>query len=192
MTVTLADPEGATSPSPEALRAAFRDLHGTRLHGFALLLTLGDPVLAASLAGKAIADGSLRVGELRHPERAAAWLRAHVVRGIGRAPHGIDRRPRRPPTGLATLSVEPAVRAGLARVDRLERAVLIAAIVERFDRRDVATIVGRDGPRLETLMRRAREAYVDGFASAETSVDEARATGGLIRRIQDIVERAVR
>lgn len=192
MTVSLADPEGAASPGPEALRAAFRDLHGSRLHGFALLFTLGDRALAGSLAGAALAEGSLRIGELRHPERAAAWLRAHVVRSVRHTTHAADRPRRRAPTELVALHVEPAVRAGLARADRLERAALIAALVERFDRRDVATIVGRDGPRLDTLMRRAREAYVDGFASAETSVDEARPAGGLIRRIQDIAERAVR
>lgn len=92
---------------------------------------------------------------------------------------------------LAALHVNPAVRAGLARADRLERAALIAALVERFDRRDVATIVGRDGPRLDALMRRAREAYVDGFASADAA-PPGETTGGLIARIHDIAERAVR
>ncbi|MEA2650619.1 MAG: hypothetical protein QOI85_340, partial [Chloroflexota bacterium] len=77
----------ATTPmetSPELVRAAFRDLHGTRLHGFALLVTLGDHARAARLAGEAIAAGTARTSELRHPERAAAWLRRRVTRNAER------------------------------------------------------------------------------------------------------------
>ena len=32
----------------DLIRAAFRDLHGARLHGFALLVTLGDRANAAA------------------------------------------------------------------------------------------------------------------------------------------------
>ena len=61
------------------MRDAFRELHGSRLHGFAQLLVLGDRHAAAKLASDALADGAARVDELRHPERAAAWLRRRVV-----------------------------------------------------------------------------------------------------------------
>ena len=77
---------------PELVRAAFRDLHGTRLHGFALLITLGDRARAARLAGEAIAAGTARMTELRHPERAAAWLRRRVTRNAGRSGRPSRRR----------------------------------------------------------------------------------------------------
>ena len=80
-------PDPSPNSTAEAMRAAFRELHGRRLHGFALLLTLGDRPSAARLASEALADGAMRVEELRHPERAAAWLRHRVVERarVGRA-----------------------------------------------------------------------------------------------------------
>src|SRR5690606_20820527 len=83
-TMTHAQTAAVPAPSPERLRAAFDELHGSRLHGFALLLTLGDRARAARLAGEALAAAEPRIDALRHPERAAAWLRAHVVRSSHR------------------------------------------------------------------------------------------------------------
>jgi hypothetical protein len=60
-------------------RAAFRDLHGSRLYGFALIVAMGERQWAAQAATQALAEGELRLPELRHPERAAAWLRRRVV-----------------------------------------------------------------------------------------------------------------
>lgn len=182
------DPRPSNLPEPRAddARAAFQELHGPRLHGFALLLTLGDRVLAARLSADALSAGSTRVGELRHPERAAAWLRAHVVRGA----RFIDRRPIDvvvSELGLRPLGADEAVCAGLARLGRLERAALVAAIVERLDRRDVATIVGRDGRALAALLRQARGRYAAGHA--ERAVEEP--AGRLFDRIRATAERAL-
>src|ERR1041384_1046480 len=60
-------------PSDEEgmLRAAFREAHGARLHGFALVVTLGDEQLAATLAVDALDAGVRHADALRHPERAA-------------------------------------------------------------------------------------------------------------------------
>src|SRR6187431_2709085 len=82
-----AHPDRSPNSNPDVLRAAFRELHGRRLHGFALLLTLGDRPGAARLASEALAAGAMRVDELRHPERAAAWLRHRLVdrARVGRA-----------------------------------------------------------------------------------------------------------
>ena len=71
-------------PQPELVRAAFRDLHGARLYGFALLVTLGDRGRAARLSATALAAGASRLADLRHPERAAAWLRARVLADAAR------------------------------------------------------------------------------------------------------------
>lgn len=147
----------------EMIRAAFHELHGSRLHGFALLLTLGDRPAAARLAADALADGSARTPELSHPERAAAWLRARVLDRY-RAP----RRDRGPAPSdrvqaVAELGVTEAVLSGLAALDARERAALIAGTLERLDPRDVATIVRRDGRRLERLLVRARRRYLLAF-----------------------------
>src|ERR687895_367576 len=92
-------PERSPDPPVEVVRAAFRELHGRRLHGFALLLTLGDRERAASLASDALAAGQLRVDELRHPERAAAWLRRQRPPAGGSVQAGAARRAGGPPGG---------------------------------------------------------------------------------------------
>lgn len=152
--------------SAQLVREAFRDLHGTRLHGFALLLMLGDRRLAARLASEALAAGGARTGELRHPERAAAWLRHRVTRGArraGRSPRDPDPACRR---ALESLGVDAAAFAGLAALTPRERAALIADSIERLDRRDTAKVVDLDGPRLDRLIQRARGRYVTTVADA--------------------------
>jgi hypothetical protein len=64
--------------------ADFVELHGDRLFGFAMLVTLGDRVLAGKVSAEALAKGVERISELRHPVRAAAWLRGEVTKGAGR------------------------------------------------------------------------------------------------------------
>lgn len=183
-------PLGREARSADGVRDAFRELHGPRLHGFALLLTLGDRAAAARLAAEALAEGVGRVGELRHPIRGAAWLRAHVVR----ASRGHDRRRELPAVQsvmtLAPLGVDRAVLAGLSRVDHLGRAALIAGLVERFDRGDVATIVGRDGARLDRLLRKARQAFAAGHVALAADHDLP-TPGPMLDRIRDVTQRAL-
>jgi DNA-directed RNA polymerase specialized sigma24 family protein len=165
------------------LRDAFRELHGRRLHGFALLLTLGDRPTAARLASEALASGAARVDELRHPERAAAWLRRRVV------DRARLRRGERADTGtLLALGADEATVAALAALGRIERAALIASTVERLDRRDVGTIVGRDGPRLDRLIRRARERFMRLHAAAAS--DEP-PDGPVSAHVQALARRAM-
>jgi len=154
--------EHAPAPSPDLLRAAFRELHARRLHGFALLFVLGDRARAARLAADALTAAGTRIEALRHPERAAAWLRRHVVQranGPGRGHQPGD------PRVLGDLGADAGVVAGLALLAPRERAALIAGAIERFDLRDVATIVGRDGPELDRLLRRARRRYITGYVA---------------------------
>lgn len=172
-------------PSMEdPLGLAFRELHGRTLHGFSLLLTLGDRSRAARLAADSLAAAEPHVDELRHPERAAAWLRAYVVRRLGRDTQlDLDDRL----DALAGLGVDARVLAGLAALDRHERAAIIVAWVERLGRRDVATVVARDGDGLETLLRRARRRYLSGYAATRVSAEPTTAIGsggpvlGLVR-----------
>jgi DNA-directed RNA polymerase specialized sigma24 family protein len=165
------DADRKTSPT---LCAAFQQLHGPLLFRFALLLTLGDWKSAERATKHALADGAARVDELRHPERAAAWLRRHIVRS---APC-----PRTASTDgrdiLAALAIpEPSV-AALSGLGRLERAALIGSEVEGFDSRDVETIVNRRGTQFWRLLTRARRRY----AAAEAAAPVPRPQGNSQRR----------
>lgn len=157
------DTDGADA-SLEALRHALRELHAPSLHGFALLLTLGDRRRAISLTAAALAAADAHATELRHPERAAAWLRARVVATAGRRDSRIDARVRL--DALDALGAGSAVLAGLAALDVPGRAALIGSAIEHLDDRDVATIVGRSGDRFDALLRRARRRFLDGYAAA--------------------------
>lgn len=174
------------APSPDRVRVAFRELHARRLHGFAQLFVLGDRALAARLAAEALTAGTQRIDALRHPERGAAWLRRHVVDHVnspaGGGAQAVDRN------ALGELGADDGVVAGLALLGRRERAALIASAVERLDRRDVATIVGRDGGALDQLLRNARQRYVEGYTAV---VREPIGDGPLTARIRAVAEHAL-
>ncbi len=182
-------PSPTAAPLPEGIHTAFREVHGRRLHGFALLLTLGDRPEAARLAGRTLTAAARKVGELRHPERAAAWLRAHLLRNVRR----VTRTDRPGPAGiraLADLGADASAVTALGILSTRERAALIAHDIERLDQRDVATILGTDGGGVERVIKRARSRYMDSFAaiSAEEPADD----GPLIAQIKTAAERALR
>lgn len=181
--------ESHAAVSADLLRGAFRELHGSRLHGFALLLTLGDQSVAARLAADALAAGTARVTELSHPERAAAWLRQRVVREAGRTRRTATARSDRRRAALEELGVDDVAYAGLSALGLRERAALVATAVERLDRRDVATIIGLDGTRLERLVRRARRRATSAGSSV---LGEGSDTDGpLVSRIRAIAMRTL-
>lgn len=175
-------------PSDVPVREAFRELHGRRLHGFALLLTLGDRRLAARFTANALAAADPHLAQLRHPERAAAWLRARVLRLMPR--RSILASPTERRAALEPLGAEAAIIEGLAAVGTRERAALIAADVERLDPRDVETIVGRGGAALERLLIRARRRYIDAYATLPIAAG-ARDEGALVRRVRSVAERTM-
>ena len=190
MQATATRPKTARGVPPEHVRAAFRDLHGSRLHGFALLVTLGDRARAARLAGDALTAGALSAAELRHPERAAAWLRRRVAHDAGRR-RGRVGRPRAGdgPMALDPLGVDAAAFAGLSALSPRERAALVADSVERLDRGDVATVAGVEGMRLDRLLRRARERYV--AAVSARIADGSAGNGPMATRIRAVATRAL-
>ena len=175
---------GPVPPERSALEAAFRELHGRRLHGFALLLTLGDSERAAVLAGEALTAGSTRVAELRHPERAAAWLRARVT---SRANRVADPTPRSA-AATSALGVDGATLHGLAVLDVRTRAAVIGRIVEGLDMRDVGTIVARDGRDLGRIIDRGMERYATARA---TMADQGNDAGPTVELIRSIARRAI-
>jgi hypothetical protein len=177
------------SPLRRELHDAFLELHGRRLHGFALLLALGDRAVAARLAGTALAEGAARAEELRHPERAAAWLRGRVLAAMPRRhdpPSPAEER-----EALDPLGVDPAVVDGLAQLGARDRAALIATDIERLDLRDVETIVDRSGIRLERLLRTARGRFTTAYASVPIASERDREAGLLVRRIRAVAARTM-
>jgi hypothetical protein len=169
------------------MRDAFRELHGRRLHGFALLLTLGDGALGARLAAAAMTEASEHASEHRHPERAAAWLRSRVVRSMPRRhepPSPAEER-----AALDPLGVDPAVTDGLAALGTRERAALIAADLERLDWRDIETVTGLRGARLERTLLRARRRFM--AACVVTPVGGGVTDGPLVGRIRAMAARTM-
>ncbi len=171
------------------MSAAFRDVHGRPLHGFALLLTLGKRPVAARLTNRALTASTRRLDELRHPERAAAWLRAEVLRHAPRARTALRPGPAAI-RALGELGAEPLVVMALRALTTRERAALIASDVERLDPRDVGTIIGADGASLERLITRARARYAHAFVSLGDH--EPVTSGPLTAKIQAATERALR
>jgi DNA-directed RNA polymerase specialized sigma24 family protein len=178
----------SSQASPAPLHGAFRDVHGPTLHGFALLLTLGDRTRAARAAAEALADASDHLGELRHPERAAAWLRSRVIRNLNRHRRGPEPRRSDRLAILHQLDVDEAVMAGLAALGLRERAALVAENIERLGLGDVAVIVGRSEDRLHDLLARARVSYLRAYVAAAGDTPPA---GPTIDRVREIAARAM-
>ena len=143
-----------------AMRAAFRDLHGRRLTGFATMLLLGNGQRAAALAAASLARGGERVTELRHPERAAAWLRADLLRHVGRVPQTAP--PALEPV-LGALGATPSIMQALATLDLRQRAAIIAMDIEHLDLRDVERIVGKRPGATVRILGQARARFAAAF-----------------------------
>lgn len=188
---TLASPPSNLS-EPDMLRAAFRDLHGASLHGFAVLLTLGDRSRAATTSARVLAAGSARAAELRHPERAAAWLRARVVRALRRTADSRRHSRTERRAIVRELGVLEASMAALESLTLEDRAALLAGSVERFTLNDVATILGRDLLTAREVLRAARRRYL--AAATHWLGDESADAmpGGLIaEQVDRVAARAI-
>ena len=177
------------------LRAAFRDLHGARLHGFALLVALGDREAAAGAAAEAMSAASSQLVELRHPERAAAWLRRRVVASLAGA-----RGTRSPETerraALRALGVPDPAFDGLATLTAVERAALVSASIERLDPLDVEEVLGRSTSEVRRLLERARRRYLAGAGAAmaresPTLPADPNAPGDVARRVEAVAARTM-
>jgi DNA-directed RNA polymerase specialized sigma24 family protein len=91
---------------------------------------------------------------------------------------------------LAELGIGEATLDSLATLDPRERAAIVASVVERFDRRDVATIVGRDGAALDRLLVRARRRFMR--AHAARSHDTPPPGGPYVDRLAAVASHALR
>lgn len=169
-------------PDDDLLGTAFRDMHATRLNGFALLVSLGDRHRAAAASAHALAEGRQRIHELRHPERAAAWLRARVLRSLRRGTHTES------PSlaALRPIGVDEHLLAGLAGLSTTERAALVASSVERFGAADVEMILDAAPAATRRIVAAARARYL---AASETADQAAFRSGPLTERVLMVAAR---
>ncbi len=190
--ITTLTPASSDLREADLLRAAFRDLHGARLHGFALLLTVGDRSRAATAAATVLASGTTRAAQLRHPERAAAWLRARLVRVLRQTSD--SRRQTRAERGsvLLELGVPEAMMAALEGLPLDDRAAVVSASVERFSIIDVATILGRDLLATRRILQAARRRYLAATTLWTADLPaEALPGGEIAARIEQVAARAI-
>jgi DNA-directed RNA polymerase specialized sigma24 family protein len=183
VTLRASDEEGI-------LRAAFRDAHGARLNGFALLVTLGDQALSASLAADALGEGTLQADVLRHPERAAAWLRARVLKST---PRRVSRR--RAPTdeermaALAAIGVDGLTYRTLASLTVEERAALVASSLEGFAALDMEEILGSGARDARRRVSEARTKFFERHVASKHAMNGQ--IGPLGSRVSEIVDQAL-
>ena len=162
--------------------ADFVELHGDRLLGFAMLVTLGDAELAGRLSAQALRDGVERLDQLRHPVRAAAWLRARVTKAAGRPAWGHQRpgeTERR--DALRPLGIDAPAYDALASLGPRSRGAVVATAVEGFAPADVFEIVGSD-----ERVRAARRAYLSAYVAASQARLATPPDGELAARVRSV------
>ena len=177
------------------LRAAFRDAHGARLHGFALLVTLGDAPLAASLAADALDAGARDADDLRHPERAAAWLRGHVLRNVPRRSSRRDARaPDQRRSALASLGVDYATFDVLEKFSPVQRATLVAGEIEGLAPLDLELVLDAPPRAVRRRLAETRRRFLErrSAPARRTAAGGLGADAGpLERRIRTIADQAL-
>ena len=189
-------PRDAAAQVPDSrLAGAFRELHGKRLHGFALLVSLGETGLSERVASEALEAGAAQANELRHPERAAAWLRARALRGLhqgvgrGPSPTTAERR-----EALATLGVDAPMYDGLAMLGLEARAALVASAVERFESIDIETILGASPSAARKVITRSRAHYLEavhGQPAEKAGFAQVLPDDAIVTRVRQVTDRAM-
>jgi hypothetical protein len=157
-------------------------------------VTLGDSRAAERAAGFALAAGAAQAAALRHPERAAAWLRARTLRllherRLPRRAVPVDERR----AALARLGANEVVYRGLAGLSIDARAALVASAIERFDPIDVETILDAAPAATRQALARARDRYLRLAASQSPGEAEAApedSMGDLAGRVREVAARA--
>lgn len=173
------------------MRAAFRDLHGTSLHGFALLVALGDRRRAERAAAEALATGVARANGLRHPERAAAWLRGLVLRRLSSARFAPGRsQSAERHAAMKRLGASDRTVAALWALSVRERAALVAGSIERFEPIDLETILATSRSGVRRSITAARQRYL-GTVVRESADPGPATSGRLARQVRAAAARAL-
>ncbi|MBA3688374.1 MAG: hypothetical protein H0W81_06055 [Chloroflexi bacterium] len=176
------------------LADALHNMHGRRLHGFAILITLGDELAAERATGRALAAGARQATEPGQPKRIAAWLRARTLRDLSRW-----QRRKSIPTlvrrdVLASLGVDDVIFQALAAMSLRARAVLVASTVERFALTDIETIISSPPTATRRAVADARARYLRVAGDEPGSWPDTQGLhqqGELAKRVEAVVSRAM-
>jgi DNA-directed RNA polymerase specialized sigma24 family protein len=164
-------------------------VHGARLYGFALLVAAGDAGSARRAAAEVLDAGAAQAATLRHPERAAAWLRRRALLALRR---GSDHRAMSEAArqgAVANLGVGiPAYRA-LRSLALEHRAAVVASAVEGLSSLDVATILGASPERSRRMVADGLKRYLAAVAPALSS--DPSPGGELATRIRAMANQAL-
>ncbi len=147
------------------------------------------------MASEALAAGAAQADALRHPERAAAWLRARVLRALQ---HGVSRDESMPAPerqrALARLGVDAAAYEGLAALSPTGRAAVVASAIERFESIDIETILGATPTAARRVLAQARARYLEavgGRPAGQPSAASASTEGLLAKTVREVAQRAM-
>jgi hypothetical protein len=165
-------------------------MHASRLHGFALLLTIGDEARAAGAAAAAMRAGAKRAEELRHPERAAGWLRHQVINELRRTWPAVVVTPIEWHAALRRMRASDVLISALEGMTVERRAALVAGTIEGMDLADVATILDTDLVRAGRAVEGSRREYLETAARMALPAEGA-APGPLAERIREITARTI-
>ncbi len=159
-----------------------------------MLVSLGESALAEKVASAALSAGADQADALRHPERAAAWLRARLLRDLHQGNtrgEAISTEGRK--AALAPMGIDDPVYEGLAVLGLEGRAALVASAVERFEEIDIATILGTSPSAARKVIARARDRYlktVDALPAGSATQTTGPA-GDIATRVHDVAARAM-
>ncbi len=182
-----------------AAERAFVEEHGARLHGFALLLALGDVQAAGAAARSALEAGSRRAGRGDIPGAPDGWLRQRLLGAIHpplsqlqrifnrEEPVGQDRR-----NVLRDLGVSDVALEGLIALSPVERAAVVAVGVEGTDAVGLRRVLNL-GP--AASQRVARRGFRHYFAAADAILQEKpwarrEQTGDVAKQVSEVAETA--
>jgi DNA-directed RNA polymerase specialized sigma24 family protein len=174
----------------DELQGAFTDAHAARLHGFALLLTVGDGPRAAAAAIAALEEAGERAVDMQHPEQAAAWLRRQVISELRRTWPTPHLPPEERRAALGRMGVAEPLISSLEDMSVERRAALVAGTIEGLAMADVAIALDTDLGGAYVAVEGARRDYLT--AAARVAVPGPTATpGALAQRIGEIRARTV-
>ena len=169
----------------EQLQVAFWDAPAARLHGFALLLTVGDEPRAAAAARAALEAGDEHAAEMQPPEQAAVWLRRQLISELRKTWPTPYLPPQERRAALGRMGVVEPLISSLEGMSAEGRAALIASTIEGMGMADVATTLDTDLGGAYRAVEGARRDYLT--AAARMAAGRPAATPGpLAHRIGEI------
>ena len=169
--------------------AALWDTHAARLHGFALLLTVGDEPRATAAAVAALEAGE-HAAEMPLREGAAGWLRREVISELRRTWPTPNLLPAERRGALRRMGVTEPLMSSIESISADGRAALVAGAIEGLGMPDVAITLDTDLAGARRAVEEARREYL--AAAAQTAAPEPAPTPGpLAQRIGEMTAPAV-